>query len=313
MVGLLLPREAAGDIAEEAFLDLLETGKLPRTWEATLHWLTSRVTPAATAWVAAERVAQSDADFARDPEKAYWAKNPPLNKLVIRSADGALRSREWNMVDPILWSRAVGVFKKFGVGEDDSRDIYMETFTELTAAKQEAGPLESMVVFEELPRFFAVMLERRTISWFRKRSARKRQADNPLLADRLDDPDSPLANMLADPRSLPGRDPWAAVSFDQIHAACRGTLDDFEWHLINALFVEGSHTRLDLACDAWVLEHLGMSMRASESKRRRGINAVLEGALGKLGRALVDADFPTADRLEAMAEEKATAKHNASS
>jgi hypothetical protein len=296
MAGLLLPRDVAGEVAEDVFHELIESrDPPPRTWEAALHWLTSRVSPAATQHIAAERESQNDPNYGRDPARSYWPRNPHFGKLRQRSADGALTSREWNVVDPILWARAGSVFAKFGIGEDDGRDIYMETFAEMAAAKLEPGPLEAMKVFEELPRFFNVMLERRAISWMRKRGAKKRQADNPALSQRLDDPDSPLMNLLADPASALDRDPWASVSFEQIHASCRSHLSDFEWHLINALFVEGSHTRLDLATDAWVLEQMGMRGKDSESKRRRGINAVLETSLAKLGRALGEVDLVAAE------------------
>jgi hypothetical protein len=292
MLGLRLPAPAASEIAEEVFHELIESREpIPKNWEATLHWLTSRVTPAATRHIAEERAVQADPDYARDAAKTYWERNPDFAKLRQRNADGSLTSREWNVVDPILWARSGSVFQKLGIGEEDGRDVYMEAFAELAAARTGAGPLEQMVVFEELPRFFLVMLERRAISWLRKRSARKRQADNPALSDRLDDPDSPLANLLAEPASLPGSDPWARVGFEQIHAACRSHLSDFEWHLINALFVEGSHTRLELATDPWVLEQMGMNSRDSESKRRRGVNSVLEGSLARLGRAMAEADL----------------------
>jgi hypothetical protein len=248
------------------------------------------VAPRALHWVSEKRKETKNPDFARDPSKKTWERNPNFSALLARDASGSLKSREWGSAEPILWNRVSPIFPKMGLQEEDGRDVYMECLAELLQARTDAGPLEQMQVFEELPRFFSTMVERRSISWLRKQSARKRQANNPNLAVPLDDPDSLVRHVLADPRSV-STDPWSTVGFDRIHAACQTALSDFEWHLINALFVEGSHTRIDLASDVWVLEQLGIKESASESKRRRYLNSVIEEALGRLGRALESVDL----------------------
>ncbi len=292
VAGVLLNAGAASGVAEEIFEGFLEQFPTqPGTWEHVQHWLTTRAAPAALEWVAGERARTGNNEAFRDPDRTAWERNPDFASLRRRTADGALTSRDWGMVEPILWRRSASVLTRLGVAEDDARDVFMETLAELTQARTEPGPLEKMSVFEELPRFFATMIERRGISWLRKVSAKKRQPTNPAFTDRLDDPDSTLSRTLTDPRSVQNGEPWRHANFDRIHAACRGALSEFEWHLVVALFVEGTHTRLDLAEDAWVLDHLGAARGDSESKRRRRLNLFIEEALAKLGRQLETCDI----------------------
>ncbi len=289
VAGVRLDRHQAGAVAEAVFDQFLESfPRAPGSWETVQHWLTSRVAPLALREIAELRQSTGDWQAGRDPERFLWERNPNFPALCRRAADGSLGSREWSLVEPILWHRAVPLLKRVGVGDEDARDVFMETLAELTAARTTEGPLEQMLIFEELPRFFAVMVERRGISWLRKMSAKKRTPMHPGLTERLDAPDNAMARSLADPASLPPPtdQPWANVGFDRIHRACRTALSDFEWHLVEALFVEGSHTRLSLAEDPWVMEHLGITGRASESKRRRRLNLFVEEALSKLGARL---------------------------
>ena len=116
--------------------------------------------------------------------------------------------------------------------------------------------------------------------------------------DVLDSAGKPIrvrtARNLTDPNSGPsggGGSPWANAGFDRIRKACRKTLTDFEWHLVEVLFVEATHTRGDLAADPWVLEQLGISASDSESKRRRHLNLFIDEALARLGRALQECDL----------------------
>lgn len=294
VAGLRLDSAMAGEVAQEVFEDFLDAFPMaPGSWESVQHWLTSRVAPRAIAAVADLRRRTGDWQAARDPDKTIWPRNPDFSALLKRGPDGELTSREWSLVEPILWQRAVPLLRRIGVGEDDARDVFMETLAEFTAARREEGPMDKMLVFEEMPRFFAVMIERRGISWLRKQSARKRTPVHPNFTERLDAPDNYLARSLADPSSLtPGGDqPWAHAGFDRIHAACRTALTDFEWHLLEALFVEGTHTRLSLAEDPWVMEQLDIEARDSESTRRRRVNHVLESALARLGERLQTCDL----------------------
>ena len=292
VAGVRLAAAEAGAVAEEAFGEFMDTfPRRPESPEKVLHWMAARVAPAALERVAERRRASGDHERDRDPERVAWEKNPDFGDLRRRGADGALISRGWAAVEPVLWQRVKPVLARAGVPEDDARDVFMETLAELLRAKtagQEPGPLDRMRVFEELPRFFAMMAERRAISWLRKQSAQKRQPMHPRFTVRLDDPDNALARTLADPRGGGGVE---TAGFDRIREACGPALTPFEWHLLEALFVEGTHTRLELTEDEWVLERLGLSRGASESKRRRRLNLFLGEALSKLGRKLESCDL----------------------
>lgn len=292
VAGVLLEKNQAAEAAVEAFEEFLEQFREPpAAWETVLHWLATRAAPKALVMVAELRRNEKNPNLARDPQRLGWERNPDFAALRQRTNQGALTSREWSVVDPILWRRSAPILARMGIGDDDARDVYMETLAELVQARNDSGPLEKMLIFEELPRFFATMVERRAISWQRKQSARKRQPVNPALQERLDDADNPLSFTLADPKSITGNDPWGHLSFDRIYKACKNTLTDLEWHLVTTLFVEGTQTRLELAGDPWVLEHLGIGGAASESKRRRRLNLFIEEALSKLGRRLETVDL----------------------
>lgn len=296
VAGVCLDGASTARVALSVFNDFLNAHpEPPASVEAAQQWLVGRASAAAVAWVAAERRRTGTPEVHRDPEAVAWERNPDFDALRERDAEGVLTSRDWAVAEPVLRRRAFPVLARMGVKDEDAEDVVMEALGELTQARTGGGgPLEKMNIFEELPRFFATMAERRGISWLRKQSARKRQATNPALADPMDAPDSATRRTLADPRSVRPHSPvapWESATFDSIHAACRDALTDFEWHLLTALFVEGTHSRLDLANDPWVLEQAGLESGASESKRRRRLNLFIEEALARLGRALEHADL----------------------
>jgi hypothetical protein len=292
VTGVLLDPGAAAEVAAGLFGGFLDAfPRPPAAREVVQHWLTTRAAPHALERAALERRRLADWNACRDPRRLAWERNPDFDDLRHRTADGALTSREWSAAEPILWRRAAPVLSRLGLGDEDARDVFMECLAELTQARTDPGPLDAMHVFEELPRFFATMVERRGISWLRRQSAQKRRPVNPAFTERLDEPESPIARTLSDPRSDAAANPLARASFDRIRLACGPALTDFEWHLVNALFVEGTHSRLDLAGDPWVLENMGIPPSASESKRRRRLNLFIEEALSKLGRELEICDL----------------------
>jgi len=291
--GVLLDTTTSAEIAEEVFREFLsEFPQRPDSWESVRHWLTSRVVPRALMAVADARRDRGDWQAFRDPQKCGWPQNPDFNALRRRSAEGALLSREWDAVAPILLKAAQPPLMRLGIAEEDARDIQMETLTELTRANRSGGVLEKLHVFEELPKLFATMIERRAISWLRKFTAQKRRPVHPAFTERLDDPDNPVGRWLASsPPEAAGAPPWVNAGFDRIRLACRDTLTDFEWHLVEVLFVDATHSRQDLVDDSWVLEQMGIGPSASQSKRRRRLALFIDEALARLGRKLEDCDL----------------------
>ncbi len=290
--GIRLPLAAIEKVAcataEEALADEQLDGLKPHEAVPKLQALAAT---RALTWTAEERRSAGDHEIARDPEHLFWPRNPDFDALRVRDAGGALTARSWDVAVGILRQRARPITRGHGLTEEDAEDVLMQTLAELLQARTDGAPMDEMRVFEELPKFFANMIDRRTISWLRKRSARKRQAANPALSDSLNDPDNRLHEQLIDPASDSGMDRLQRTSYHRIRAACASALTPFEWHVIEALFVEGTHTRLDLASDAWVLEQMEMDSSASESKRRRALNDVIESALSRLGQALEEADL----------------------
>lgn len=293
--GVRLPDERVAALAGGLIEEFLAAHpEPPAGLEQAQQWFAVRAAPRALAWLAEERKRSGDWQAGRDPEALAWEKNPDFDELRRRTGEGALVSRAWGGVGEVLRWRGLPVLQRLGISGEDAEDVFMETLAELTQARADGGsPLDKMAVFEELPRFFATMIERRGISWLRKISARKRQATNPAYAEPLDAPESALRRTLADPRAgaaAAASEPWASATFDRLYAACRTALNELEWHLVIVLFVEATHTRLDLASDPWVLEQLGLTAGDSESKRRRRLNLFIEEALAKLGRRLEVAD-----------------------
>ena len=286
----MLPAAGIAKIARELLEAAIEDEDIADPAELSRRVLSSAV-PAALEWLALERRTTLDHDLGRDPSRCYWAHNPNFDALRERDAAGALTSREWDQTVPILRQRAAPIMRGHSLTDEDGDDVLMQTLAELLQARTEPTPMDGMKVFEELPRFFANMIDRRTISWLRKRSARKRQASNPALSDSINDPDSTLGNRLVDSASSPSSDPIQRTHFHRIRAACESALSPFEWHLVEALFVEATHTRLDLASDPWVLEQMDIEPGASESKRRRALNVIVEAALMRLGSAVQEADL----------------------
>jgi len=209
--GLLLPTSGIATVARALLEAALHEEQLGRMDADDLtRRLQARAVPAALEWLCSARRSSSDADLGRDPARCYWAHNPNFDALRQRDGSGALTSREWDQTVPILQQRAVPILRGHSLTEEDGDDVLMQTLAELLQARLEPTPMDGMKVFEELPRFFANMIDRRTISWLRKRSARKRQASNPALADSIHDPDSTVGERLVDSASSPARMRWSA-------------------------------------------------------------------------------------------------------
>lgn len=249
-----------------------------------LQQIASKLT---TAWLRGHRDQSKDQDHGRDRELTRWAKNPWFTKLRQRSADGSFESKEWDSAEPILWQRSILIWKKLNIREDDARDVYMETLTDFLKPRDEGCPLAAMELFEELPRLFSTVAERRGISWIRKQTALKNRPNHRAHAVSIDDEDTGVARSLTQDQK---RD-WGQLSFEEIRAACGEVLSEVEWYLLDAVYVKQSHTRNQLVDDPEMQEWLGIDASASLSTRQRQLNVLLADALARLGHAMRDTDF----------------------
>ena len=286
--GILVDAAGIQKIATSTFEEFLDSGGKPEaTLQSMLSVLTQPVQALALQHVADLRKSNDDADLLRDLQKAKWTHNPKMPHLISRGAEGELTDKGWALAEPVLWQRASGVYRRLRINESDARDVYSETIADFLKARPEPDdcPMRTMLVFEELPRLFAVVAERRAISWVRKQTTLKMQPNKTGLS--FDDVD--LA--LPEPRSLEEKDPLANASFDQIRLSCGDAIDEFEWHILETLFVEGSKTRDELVLEDWVLQQMKVDPGASRSTKLRRLNAVVADSLARLGRALEDADL----------------------
>ncbi len=294
--GIVLPGDAVAAVARDSFESFLDSAMDEEpAWESVAYALRREVAPRALEWVAAERARRGEQDFASDGARREWEKNPDFSRLKKRTADGALTAPQWSDAMPILRRRADAFLAKRSIPLDDRDDVFMETIAELL--KPGDGPLDRMLVFEELPLLFGTMMDRRAISWLRKQNAQKRDAR---AAQSLDDqpPDSAgewlpgsLVRDIVKANESRTAKPWEHATWERIQERCAAALTAFEWHVLGAYLVEASHSLLELASDSWVLEQMEIPASASESKRRRALNSYLETALARLGRALKTADL----------------------
>jgi hypothetical protein len=286
--GILLDQNGTLKVATATFQEFLDSGGDPApNLQAMLTVLTRPVQGRALRYVADHRITSRDPNLLRDPAKAKWATNPAFPALITRRDDGVLSDSGWSTAEPVLWQRASPIYRRIRINEVDARDVYAETVGDFLKARPDPDdcPMRKMLVFEELPRLFAVVAERRAISWVRKQTTLKMQPNQGGLS--FDDPDlGPLET-----RTLSNDDPLANATFDQIRQSCANSLDDFEWHLIEILFVEGSKTRDKLVLDDWTLSQLKIDPSASRSTKLRRLNTIIADSLARLGRALGEADL----------------------
>lgn len=233
----------------------------------------------AKTWLAAHRDSSGDQDHDRDREKTFWVKNPTFSSLIKRSADGSLKSTEWSNAEPILWQRSQPICKKLSIRDDDARDVYMETLADFLKARKDTCPLREMDLFEELPRLFATVMERRAISWIRKQTALKNKPNHQSHSVSLDDDDSQMKNRL----HANEKNDWHDMQFHEIKERCGDVLSDFEWHLLDVIYVSQTQTRNELVNNEDICRLLELENGASLSTRQRKLHTVLGEALARLG------------------------------
>ena len=82
----------------------------------------------------------------------------------------------------------------------------------------------------------------------------------------------------ADPKTLGGDE---LPGFEEIHRLCGDTLDQLEWRLISALYLDEDVTKNDLMKDEALMADLGLA-KGSPTTRWRGITKKLGLALSKM-------------------------------
>jgi hypothetical protein len=287
--GVLVDQQGIAKIARDTFAEFMETGGNPEAnLKAMLTVLTHPAQRRALQHVATRRSSEENPNLLRDPEKKFWEHNPRMPDLIKRrKPEGELQSKEWDIAEPVLWKRASPIYRRLRINETDARDVYAETMGDFLKARPDLAscPFTEMLVFEELPRLFAVVAERRAISWVRKQTTLKMQPNQTGLS--LDDPDVGLS----EPRALEKDDPLESATFSQMRERCGEALDDFEWHIVEALFVEGNKTRDELVLEDWILLQMEVDPDNSRSTKLRRLNGVIADALARLGRALKETDL----------------------
>lgn len=282
--GVLTDPETATRIAERALRNLAvdTTPDIERSRffadavrEAASH---------ATATVAADRTRESDPQRHHDPADARYPANLNLDDLQRYDEAGGFSHPEWNQLPPLLRPLAFAQLLKKSIAGPDAEDLFLEILAEMSRKRgsDDRAPISDLTVFEEIVPLQHKMLQFRSIDWHRRHEAQKNQTNTgPSLDALTDDPDKPM--QFADPASLPGPTP----KFDDIYFQCREALTEREWWLVVTLYVSRNATVSDLVNDHDLCRDLGLKPGASDSTRRREINARVETALDKLRECLL--------------------------
>lgn len=295
--GVVLPATEAGKVAVTVFEDL------PRVWPRLpahaelLGWLQREAQQRALVHTARQRAATCQPDLWHDP--AWQPGEPVLDMAALRRRDarGGYSSPEWQRLHDVLKRRALRILPGVRHGaltlpESAADDVFMEALAELIRERPEKGTLlDELPLWEHVPPVFNTIVKRRGIDWLRREAQRKNEPNASSRQSSFDDPDTHLAEVLPDPASSGGvSDPLHGVTFDRIYRACAKCLTDIQWHIITAIYIEETATRLDLASNEDLLRQLDVSPASSESTRRRAINAQLEAAITHLAECLQTRD-----------------------
>ncbi len=287
--GVSLDEHHTLPLATQTFHQFLEnnTNRQP-DFNTLLSVLTYPAKNNALQYIADQRKKESNPDLFRDFSKTKWEKNPNLRPLITRGVEGELNDPNWSFVEPILWNRAAPIYHRLRINPNDARDVYSETIANFLQPRQEPQkcPFRKIQIFEELPILFAVVAERRAISWIRKETSLKMAPNRKTIS--FDDPDiGPLESRIVDQNP----DPLSNTSFERIRQSCSETLNDFQWHLLETIFVSCTKTREQLVTEPWVLQRLNLKKTTSRTTKLRHLNKLLSQSLTKLGHALETADL----------------------
>jgi hypothetical protein len=231
-----------------------------------------------------QRRERSDHQLHHDPADRRYEQNLNLDRLQRRDPDKGFCDSEWNHLPAILRPLALATLTRKGIKGSDADDVFSDTLVELVREREGSGrsPILDPTVFEELIPLHARIVGFRSIDWYRRRGALKNQpntgeslnalTDSPEHAMQFEDPS-------ADPRSN---------TFERIYKECREALTAAEWELVFILFVTQSATIQDLIGDDAFCAKFGIKAGVSGSTRRRVLSELVEAALEKLRKNLIN-------------------------
>ena len=282
--GVLVSEDQASQIAERAIRNVsLDYEEFPTEAEFTARAL-EETASATRELVAKQRRESSDHQLHHDPDDRRYAQNLNLDRLQRRDPTKGFCDSEWNQLPQILRPLALATLTRKGIKGPDAEDVFSDTLVELVREREGTGesPILDPTVFEELIPLHARIVGFRSIDWYRRRGALKNQPNTGDSLNALtDNPDHGM--QFEDHSSDPTNN-----TFERIYKECQEALSPAEWELIFILYVTQSSTIQDLIGDDAFCAKFGIKTNVSGSTRRRVLSELVETALGKLKKNLIN-------------------------
>lgn len=244
----------------------------------------------ALATIAEERKLSRDHNRYRnsDVQSYDFGDNPDFDRLKTRDASGVLNSPELEWLFPALRPIAVGTFRKDGTSERDSEEVFSNCLQKLTMPRKSTGvaPIEALTIFEEVFPFFNKLVQNEAVNRIRQVAALKNKANVQESVEALEESDrSPV--QFADPSSQSTDD---FPGFDEIYKLCGDSLDELEWRLVTALYMDSGVTKNQLLNNEALMAELGLA-NVSQISRWRGLSKKLGFALTKMRKRLEEENY----------------------
>ena len=249
---------------------------------------TSRAEALAT--IAEERKLSGDPDrYRNNAGQTYdYGKNPDFDQLKTRDKSGVLNSPELQWLFPALRPIAYNTFRKYGTSERDGDEVFSNCLQKLTMPRKNAdtAPIEDLVVFEEVFPFFNKLVQNESVDRIRRVAALKNQANVQESVQALEESET-NPRQFADPATQGTDD---VPDFDEIYKLCGDSLDEMEWRLVTALYMDQGTTKNELMKDEELMAELGLS-NVSSTSRWRGVSKKLGFALTKMRKRLEEESY----------------------
>ncbi|MEZ5325315.1 MAG: hypothetical protein R3F19_09645 [Verrucomicrobiales bacterium] len=244
----------------------------------------------ALATIAEERKLSGDHDRYRnrDAQSYDYGENPDFDQMKSRDHSGVLNSPELQRLFPALRPIAINTFRKYGTSDRDGEEVFSNCLQKLTMPKKKTGvsPIEELTVFEEVFPFFNKLVQNESVNRIRQVAALKNQANVQASIEALEDSETNPVQF-ADPATQGTDD---APDFDEIYKLCADSLDELEWRLVAALYMDQGMTKNALLKDEELMAELGLS-DVSPISRWRGVSKKLGFALTKMRKRLEEENY----------------------